>query len=460
MAVSRAVNEAVPRTAVTAALAERTASLCFDDLPEDVVEIARQCLLDWFGVAIGAANEPLVRILVEEVHDEGGAPQASLVPSGRRVSALQAALVNGAASHALDYDDVNEAILGHPTVTVAPGLLALAERRGASGREVIVAFVAGYEMACRAGRLLGQGHYERGYHATATTGCLASAAACARLLGLDADRTAHALGIAATQAGGLKSMFGTMGKPLHAGMAARGGLLAASLAARGFGARPDVLECPQGFAAVLGDGPRVEDALAAPPHGWHIRANLFKYHAACYLTHAAIECVLILKKQHDLTPEAVREVIIRVNPGCDTVCNIQHPATGLETKFSLRMTAAFALAGIDTSDSASYADVRCRNRDLAALRDKVRVELDPRLARTESHVSMELGTGERVEAKHDSGIPATDLVSQRQRLETKFRALVTPILGLAPASGLIGILQSVERVSDVKSLIRAACWVG
>src|SRR5208282_5374636 len=170
------------------------------------------------------------------------------------------------------------------------------------GREVVAAFVAGYEIACRIGMALRPGHYNLGFHSTATVGSFGAAAACARLLGLDAETTATALGIAGTQAAGLKSQFGTMCKPLHAGKAAYHGLLAARLAARGFTARPDILECAQGFARTHSPDFNPERALATPPGGFHLRNNLFKYHAACYLTHAPIETARKLRAQHGVTP--------------------------------------------------------------------------------------------------------------------------------------------------------------
>src|SRR5215475_6491907 len=184
------------------------------------------------------------------MQEQGGAPIATVIGHGVRLPVLLAALVNGAASHALDFDDVNLAMTGHPSVVLLSALIALAEERGSSGQDVMTAFVAGYELQCRLGLLLAPGHYNTlGFHATATVGSFGAAAACAHLLGLDAEKTATALGIAGTQAAGLKSMFGTMCKPLHAGKAAQNGLIGASLAARGFTSRGDVLDCPQGFAA-------------------------------------------------------------------------------------------------------------------------------------------------------------------------------------------------------------------
>ncbi len=230
-----------------------------------------------------------------------------------------------------------------------PAILALAEAQGASGREIITAFVAGYETICRVGVLAAPGHYALGFHATGTAGSFGAAAACARLLRLDPARTAMALGIAGTQAAGLKSMFGTMCKPLHAGKAAQNGLLAARLAARGFTSRADVLECAQGFAATHGPDFQPEAALRPPPGGWYLRGNLFKYHAACYLTHAPIECAHAIAARPGFAAEAVREAVLHIDRGADAVCNIAVPRTGLEAKFSLRLTVALALAGIDTA---------------------------------------------------------------------------------------------------------------
>src|SRR5271169_1008857 len=233
---------------LTRALAERAMALRYDELPAPVRELARQCILDYLGVALAGAQDPLVQILLDEMAEAGGSPQASIIGHSARLPVLSASLVNGSAAHALDYDDVNKAMPGHPSVAILPGLLALAELKGSSGREVTTAFVAGYETACRIGAALQPGHYNLGFHSTGTVGCFGAAAACAHLLGLDAEATAMALGIAGTQAAGLKSQFGTMCKPFHAGKAAQNGLFAVRLAQRGFSSRTDIVECVQGFA--------------------------------------------------------------------------------------------------------------------------------------------------------------------------------------------------------------------
>src|ERR1700737_4736120 len=310
---------------LTRILASKAAGFDYDDLPASARELARQCVLDYFGVALAAAGDELVRLLLDEMAEAGGAPQASIIGHETRLPALSAALVNGAAAHALDYDDVNMGMPGHPSVAILPGLLALAEVQRSSGREVITAFVAGYETACRIGLALQPGHYNLGFHSTGTVGSLGAAAACARLLGLDAETTAIALGVAGTQAAGLKSQFGTMCKPFHAGKAAQNGLLAARLAARGFSSRADIVECVQGFALTHGPDFAPAAALATPEDGLHLLANLFKYHAACYFTHAPIECARRLRREHRATPDMIARITLRIEfrlpPGCD----LQHP---------------------------------------------------------------------------------------------------------------------------------------
>lgn len=414
--------------AVTRWLAERASAIRFEDLPEAAVTVARQCILDWFAVTIPGAAEPAVRILAEELLADGARPAASLTGLSQRTSALNAALINGTASHALDFDDVNMAILGHPTVAVLPGLLALAEETGASQDEVLTAFVAGYDVACRTGALMSPSHYGHGFHATATVGSVGAAAACARLMKLDAETTAVAYGIAATKASGLKSMFGTMCKPLHAGMAAQNGLMAARLAARGFTSRPDALECAQGLAATQSTDFNPGEAMNEAPLDRHIASNLFKYHAACYLTHGAIEAGKALREKSAASSNAIQSIEMRVPPVADRVCNIAKPATGLEAKFSLRLTVAMALAGRDTSGIATYTDELIREPELIRLRDMATIEFVEDYPEAKADVSIVTADGRRFTAAHDAGVADTDLARQGRKLERKFDALVDPVL--------------------------------
>lgn len=423
------MNVMVKPESVTRWLAARAAATTFEDLSEDAVTLARQCLMDWFAVTIAGATEPAVQILRDDLLEEGAHPTASLLAAGGKTSAMNVALINGTASHALDFDDVNLAILGHPSVALLPGLLALAEARGASDHDVLTAFVAGYDVVCRTGALMSPGHYNHGFHCTATVGCVGSAVACARLMNLDAETIAVAIGIASTMASGLKSMFGTMCKPLHAGMAAQRGLQAARLAARGFSSRVDALECAQGMAATQSVNFNPEVAMADLPLDHHLRANLFKFHASCYLTHGAIEAGSLLREKDLVSSNAIDSIRIRVSPVTDRVCNIAKPSTGLEAKFSLRLTVAMALAGRDTSGIATFSDNVTSVPELVHLRDMAEIEFDPALGEAEAEVTIGLSGGTRATAAHNAGVADRDLVRQGTKLKRKFLALVEPVLG-------------------------------
>jgi 2-methylcitrate dehydratase PrpD len=441
---------------VTAELAKRASALAWRDLPEDLIERTKQCLLDWFAVTVPGAQEELTEILVREAVEDGARGPASLVGRKEKVLPSSAALINGAASHALDYDDVNFAMHGHPTVTVVPALLALGEQRKSSGRLFVESFVAGYETAGRIGLLVEPSHYARGFHATATVGSFSATAAAGRMLGLSEEQLAVAFGIAATQAAGLKSNFGTMCKPLHAGTASEHGLRAARLAAKGFTARGDSLECDQGFASSQSDSFDVAKALGEPPAGWHLRNNLFKYHAACYMTHAPIECAKEIRLKSNFPPERVKKIMLRIDAAADKVCNIPNPTSGLEAKFSLRQTVAMALTGVNTAALDSYSAEITQEPRMKALRDKVAIDFKTDWPHALAEMAIQLDDGTTVEASHDSGIPWSDLAKQRKALETKFDGLVTPVLGAAGAHRLADAIERIDTLGDVGELARAS----
>ncbi len=429
---------------LTRALARRAIALRHEHIPAEIRALAMQCVLDTIGVAVAGADDPLVAILAADLSADGAGRVAAW---GRpeRLPPLAAALLNGTAAHALDYDDVNMAMPGHPSVAILPAVLALAEERGSSGADIITAFVAGYETACRVGRAVAPGHYDGlGFHATGTVGTFGAAAACAHLLGLDEARTLHALGIAATSAAGLKSMFGTMCKPLHAGRAAQAGLQAARLAARGFTARPDSIECPQGFAATHSADFNAEAALAEPAGGWHIRGNLFKYHAACYLTHAGIEAGRALREEGRLTPDRIAAITLKVDRTLDRVCNIAVPRTGLEAKFSLRLTAAMALAGTDTGRLDTYTEAVVTDPALGALRDRVVVDFQQGWSQTRAELELRLTDQTTLHASHDAGIPAPDIAVQGRRIAEKFLGLAAPVMGDSRARAVLAAIEGMD----------------
>lgn len=419
---------------------------------ENPMRWARHAILDWLGVTIAGSGEALVDILVEDALAEGEAGEARLIGRGERVTQASAALINGAASHALDFDDVNMRMHGHPTVPVVPAILALAERRGSTGRDFLEAFVVGYEAECLIGEMMGNAHYDHGFHATATIGTFGAAAGAARLMGLDAGRTAMALGLAATQAAGLKSMFGTMCKPLHPGRAAMSGLMAARLAARGFTSNADALECPQGFGLTQSTEFRPLPVRPDPDAPFAIEANLFKYHAACYLTHSSIEAARALRAEHGFAPTDVTGVRARVRETHLSVCDNPAPRTGLEVKFSIRHAIAMALAGVETSDRSVYTAETAARPDLIELREKVRIEPKAFERRTGAELIVDLADGRSLVKFADVGVPAEDVEAQGRNLEAKFLGLAEPAIGrerTENAAALVAALDGAEGVGDL-----------
>ena len=427
----------------TAQVVAQVRGLVSGPLPVPAITVARQCLLDWLGVTLAGTGEVVVDLLVGEMITTGGAGEAGLIGRPERAPAAIAALVNGAAGHALDYDDTHTAMSGHPTAPVAPAALAMAERLGASGSDLLAALIAGIEIECRVGLLVNPSHYEAGWHATGTLGAIGAAAACAYLLGLDDDGWASAIGLAATQSAGLKAVFGSMAKPFHAGKAAHSGLMAAALTASGFTSHPAILEAPQGFGATFAGHLRSENTLDDLADRYLVLDTLFKYHAACYLTHSAIDAVGRLRNEEAVKADDVERAEVHVHRSCLAVCAIPEPRTGLEGKFSLTTSVAMALLGDDTADPRSFTDGRMAETDLVALRDRVTVVPDGPGPATQSTVIIE--TAERtVSATVDTGCPDDDLERQGQRLAAKFMALTGPVLGEGAARSLVDLVNTIE----------------
>lgn len=331
---------------VTRTVAEYAVKTDVSAAPDDVLDLARRTLVDTVGISIGARGEDSVRILTSTPGVVPGPGACTVLTTGERTDAPTAALVNGTAAHALDYDDVTEQIYGHPSVVLWPAVLAAGEQVGADGRALLDAYLIGFDVvtALAEGLALRE-HYGRGWHSTATLGVVAGAAAVSRLLGSDVERTRCALGIAATMAGGSRQNFGTMTKPLHAGLAARDAVLAASLAANGFTADPDQLEAELGYFALYGDRTRLEGVLTALEQPYALRRhgiNVKKY-PACYNTQRTADAALRLAEREVLDPAEVRRIRITLEPGGLAPLIHHRPVSGLQGKFSGEYVAAAAV---------------------------------------------------------------------------------------------------------------------
>lgn len=393
----------------------------------DALLHARLCLLDWLGVTLAGAREPVVDILAgDAVIRPGG---VRLIGRAEEAVLRDAVLINGAAGHALDYDDGMGAMMGHPSVAIMPGLVGLAAERGLGGEEVLRAIVAGAEAAGRIGLMLGEEHYYRGFHGTLTVGAMAAALACAYLIGLDDDLAATALGLAGTRAAGLKASFGSDAKPLHAGWAALVGCTAAIWAERGMTGASDILGHRQGIAA-LGADFVAERGLDAEPEPF-VRTINFKYHAACAVTHPAIDGALKIREELGFHAAEVASTTLEVAEAANDICNVAAPATGLQLKFSLRGVTAMALAGFDTASPASYGEAPLADAEVARLIACTDVRLDTALALGETRVGIALADGRTGSAALSLLDFERDPAVLRDRLGAKFTALAGPVIGAA-----------------------------
>ena len=419
------------------------ATLDVDRMPQDARKMAQLSLFDWMVVSLAGADQPLADIIRNFVATEGGVEIAAVTGGSMRLPARAAALANGTISHALDYDDTHFAYIGHPSVAIFPAALAAAEEMRGSADDVINAFLLGAEATCRIGMVLGRDHYDAGFHQTATSGAFGATIAAARLYRLDRSAIRTALGLVSSRASGLKSQFGTMGKPFNAGAAAANGIEAASLARLGFTASHDAFAGPQSFLnahhAAHDGGKQIS--------GWSFDNFLFssvshKLHACCHGTHAMIEALLLLRANSTFLADDLKEVRVEIAPRWQNVCDIKAPSTGLEIKFSYVFLAAMVLRGIDLAAYESYLDSHCDDADLVALARKVTVVGNDKIADSAARVTIYSRNDDTQSQDFDLLTPI-DPVHLSKRLQAKATALIG---GVAAAEGW-SFVDNLEDVS-------------
>lgn len=421
---------------------------------EAIEHEAHRTLLNWAGCAVGAARHESVAAALAAVQVLQPAPQAALLGRRERVDIASAALVNGIGSHTFDFDDTHLKTIIHPAGPVASALLALAEHTGASGRALIDALVLGIDVSCRIGNVMYPDHYDRGWHITGSTGMLGAAAGCARLLGLDAQRTAMALGIAASQPVGLREQFGTMTKPLHPGAAARAGLMAALMAQHGFTASARALEAPRGLVQVVSSKCDWREATDALGERFEIGFNTYKPFACGIVIHPAIDAAVQLRAR-GVRPEQIVRVELRVHSLVLELTGKKEPKDGLQGKFSVyHGCAAGLVAGRAGEDE--FADAFVTRPDVDALRRRIVATVDDAVDEASVDLTAVLTDGrrERVFVEHAIGSlerPMTD-----HALETKFHALADGVIGAARAGELIRALWATGASADVRGIAALA----
>jgi 2-methylcitrate dehydratase PrpD len=442
----------------TARLAEFVTTTSLRDCPDAVLAQTRRATLDTIGVMLAGAGEPVARAVRAVARADGSVPLCTVLGTTLRASTAWAALANGAAGHAHDFDDTSFALMGHPSVPLLAAALACAEAETGDGAGVALAYVLGFEIDAALGLAVNPAHYTRGWHATSSIGTLGCAAAAARLLGLDVGQTRHALGIAATLASGLKENFGSMTKPYHAGHAAQNGVRAAQLAREGLTASDEALEGRQGYLAAFSGASLDAAAFEGLGRRWELTGSgiAVKPYPSCALTHSAIDALVELRARHRIDATRVAAVEVGVTAVVPDVLRHARPASGLERKFSMQYCAAAALAR-GPLGLADFVDGPVPDAATRDLMDRVRMVVDPTLPHErEQHawtrVTVRLADGTTFEEKPRgaSGHPATPLTGAE--LRTKFLACAAPVIGADAAEGVADQIAHLEDIPDIRAL--------
>jgi len=411
---------------------------------------AHRTFYNWLGCAIGAARHEAADAAVAAVALLQPSAQATVLGRGEQVDMASAALVNGITSHTFDFDDTHLKTIIHPAGPVASAVLALAEHRGLSGRDVLDSLVLGIDVACRIGNTMYPDHYDRGWHITGSTGTLGAAAGCARLLKLDEARTAMALGIAASQPVGLREQFGTMTKPFHPGGAARAGLMSALLASQGFTASPRALEAPRGFVQVVSDKRAWNEVTDELGERFEISFNTYKPFACGIVIHPSIDACCQLKAQ-GIQPEEVERIELRVHSLVLELTGKKEPKDGLQGKFSVYHGCAAGLM-FGRAGEAEFADDVVNDPRVVALRDKVQATVDDSIDEAAAHVTAHLRDGRRVQVQVEHAIGSLQNPLTDRQLEAKFAQLVDPVLGAVRSREITQACWKLGSLIDVRAL--------
>ncbi len=372
---------------ITKRLADFVVDTNIAGIPSEAREIGKQAILDCLGVALVGSLDPLAEKSVAFLQDVGGQPKAGVWGKKFKTSSPLAALANGAFGHALDYDDWSRPMRGHPTIPLLPAVLAVGEETQASGKEVLEAYLLGFEVEVKLGAVLNPYIFERGWHSTPVLGVLAAAAAAAKLLRLDSEKVQMALGIAASEAGGLRQNFGTMTKPFHAGQAAKNGVVAAKLAARGFTADKKIIEEKLGFANAFAkaesyDWRKIMDGLGHPFEILSSGVGIKRY-PSCARTHPAMDAMLELVLENNIHPADVESIACGGSYSTPKLLIHSRPQTALEGKFSMEFCLAIALLD-RKAELSQFTDARVRDPKVQQFIKKVTFFVRPDLKTVEN----------------------------------------------------------------------------
>ena len=437
---------------VSSKLSEYILGASFEGLSTSVVRYTKLCIFDWIGVTLAGSTEEPGTILLDLIRELGGEKQATILGKGEKTNILHAALVNGCMSHTLDFDDTHLGSSTHPSVCLAPAVMAVGESLHASGRDIIAAFAIGFEIATRIGIVIGQSHYEHGWHATATMGNFGAMAGSAKLLGLSRNEIINAFGLAGTQISGLREVFGTMSKPFHAGKAAFNGALSALLAKKGFDSSPEIFEGHFGVGNVYANNVDFKKLTENLGTEYQILNVAFKPYASALATHPTIEAITDIKIRENIGANDVSEIRVELGKLPFSVVNNRNPKRRLECKFSIQHCAALAFVKGSVVQN-MFTKEMAVSPDLVKLREKVSVELDPELNMFETRLTLLTKDGKRIERliRVPKGFPENPM--SFEEMKDKFKGLVCPILSWEQAREIFHKIKKLEELSDIAEVI-------
>jgi 2-methylcitrate dehydratase PrpD len=455
MTAQKTAEAVVATVDITRGLADYVVGSRFQDIPAEVRHEAVRSLINFIGCAVAGSRHETVELALAALKDLGASGEAVVLGRSERLDAMNAALINGISSAVLDFDATQFKRTNiHPSGPVLPPLLGLATSRPVSGAEFLHAYILAVEVACRLANGI-FGEENPGWHVTGATGGIGAAAGIGRLLGLDAKKMAAAFGIAATQAGGLREMYGTMCKSFTPGRTAQNGFLAAMLAARGFDSADGAIEGDKGLAMVMTGRPAEREVMQGLGARFEIMHNIYKPFACAIVSHAAIDGALRLRKAHALTADKIASVRLLVSPPTLALAGKREPRTGLESKFSVYHGVALALLYGD-ADPRRFDDVHALDPALAALRARVAAETDTQLAKDQAEVTFVLKGGRRVETRVDHAVGSLVNPMSDADLDDKFRGLCEDALPKQKIERLLELCRGCEGLADASVIAATA----
>jgi 2-methylcitrate dehydratase PrpD len=439
----------------TAALAAWIVSHRIETVPEDVRHEARRAIVNYVGCALGGCRDEAVDLAIEALGPFSGPRTAAILGRSERLDPLHASLMNGISSHVYDFDDTTPKNYMHPTSPVASALFAYASANPVSGRDFMEAFIAGFEAEMRIGNAVYPAHYDVGWHITGTAGVFGAAAVIGKLLGLSRHQMVWNIGLAATQAAGIREMFGSMAKSFHPGRAAQNGYSAALLARAGFTAGEHGLEGPRGFAAVQAAKYDLSKITAGLDRDWEFRANTYKPFPCGIVNHPTIDGAIQIHREHHPDPASIRAVRLRVAPLVLDLCNQTNITKGLQGKFSVYHGAAVGLvrgkAGIQ-----EYTDAAVNDPAVKRVRELATAASDPSITEDQAHIEVEMADGSKLTRFVEKSLGNIHRPLSDAQLNDKFRDQAVLALPLAQVEALIDQCWKIDHLPDVNKLIQSA----